>query len=89
MATPPLVDEAGELLAAAAAQRPAAYGVASPLDNSASSRRRRITSTVSPAHSGFFSRRASSPMTPRRKVSTQTTKMTPCTTITQPPSWAR
>ena len=33
MATPPLVDEAGELLAAAAAQRPAAYGVASPLDN--------------------------------------------------------
>lgn len=41
---------------------------------------------LAPAHSGFFSSPASSPMTPRRKASTQTTKMMPCTTITQPPS---
>src|SRR5207249_11801057 len=31
----------------------------------------------------------SSPTTPRRKVSTQTTKMTPWTTVTQAPSCAR
>ena len=39
--------------------------------------------------SGRFRTRASSPMTPRRNVRTQRTKMAPCTTITQPPSWAR
>ena len=38
---------------------------------------------------GLFRIRASSPMTPRRKVRTQTTKIAPCTTVTQPPSWAR
>ena len=40
-------------------------------------------------YSGFFSRLASSPITPRRKVSTQTTKMSPWTMVTQAPSWAR
>ena len=31
----------------------------------------------------------SSPTMPRRKVRTQTTKIAPCTTVTQAPSWAR
>jgi hypothetical protein len=39
--------------------------------------------------SGFLINRASSPTTPRRKASTQITKMLPCTTVTQAPSWAR
>ena len=42
-----------------------------------------------PGYSGFFRMRPSSPMTPRRKVSTQTTKMTPWTTVTQAPSCTR
>src|SRR5262249_16288637 len=41
------------------------------------------------AHSGLFSTRASSPTIPRRNAITQTTKMTPWTTVTQEPSWAR
>ena len=39
--------------------------------------------------SGFLITRASSPTTPRRNASTQSTKMIPCTTVTQAPSWAR
>ncbi len=41
------------------------------------------------SQSGFLITRASSPTTPRRKASTQSTKMIPCTTVTQAPSWAR
>jgi hypothetical protein len=37
----------------------------------------------------IFSFAASSPMMPRRNASTQTTKMTPCATVTQAPNWAR
>src|SRR5439155_25374934 len=44
---------------------------------------------LQPAHSGLFSTRASSPMMPRRKAITQMTKITPWTTCTQEPSWAR
>src|SRR5713101_4126295 len=42
-----------------------------------------------PDHSGLLISRASSPTTPRRKASTQITKITPCTMVTQAPSWAR
>ncbi len=40
-------------------------------------------------YSDFFSQCASSPTMPRRKASTQTTKIRPCTIVTQAPSWAR
>ena len=40
-------------------------------------------------YSGFLIRLAISPMMPRRKASTQMTKITPCTTVTQAPSCAR
>ena len=40
-------------------------------------------------YNGFFMSWASSPTTPRRKVSTQTMKMSPWTIVTQAPSWAR
>jgi cysteine synthase A len=43
----------------------------------------------SPNYSGFLMKCAISPTTPRRKVSTQTMKIAPCTTVTQAPSWAR
>src|SRR5258705_332900 len=41
------------------------------------------------SYSGFPISLPSSPTTPRRKVSTQITKITPCTTVTQDPIWAR
>ena len=41
------------------------------------------------SYSGFLSKLPSSPTTPRRKTSTHITKMAPCTTSTQEPSWAR
>jgi hypothetical protein len=40
-------------------------------------------------YSGLLISWASSPTTPRRKVSTQTTKISPWTIVTQAPSWAR
>ncbi len=48
-----------------------------------------LRQAVGGGYSGFFSRRATSPTIPRRNVSTQTTKIAPCTTVTQAPSWAR
>jgi hypothetical protein len=50
---------------------------------------RRCRAIISRSQSGFLITRASSPTTPRRKASTQSTKMIPCTTVTQAPSWAR
>jgi len=49
-------------------------------------RRCRTTLTRAGGQSGFRSTRASSPTTPRRNASTQSTKMLPCTTVTQAPS---
>ena len=40
-------------------------------------------------YNGRFSQCAISPTTPRRNASTQTTKIAPCTTVTQAPIWAR
>jgi hypothetical protein len=40
-------------------------------------------------YKGFLRTRASSPMMPRRNVSTHTTKITPCTMVTHAPSWER
>lgn len=52
-------------------------------------RAQRDVNLSNPDYSGFFSTRLSSPITPRRNVSTHTTKMIPCTTVTRAPSWAR
>jgi len=41
------------------------------------------------AYKGFLSQFAISPTMPRRKASTQITKITPCTIVTQAPSSAR
>ena len=41
------------------------------------------------SYSGFLISLPSSPITPRRKLSTQITKIAPCTTVTQEPICAR
>ena len=44
---------------------------------------------LSAAYRGLRRSWANSPITPLRKVSTQTTKISPCTIVTQAPIWAR
>ena len=60
--------------------RPAALGATELADG--------VVSGTAP-ESGTFSRALISPMMPRRKASTQTTKIAPCVTVTQEPNWAR